>query len=256
MKHSEKAFTLVELAIVLVIIGLLTGGVLAGRELIVQAQLNALITEQKNYVRAYTTFRLKYNAVPGDMRNAYQIWGDDCGTDTTDEDGCNGNGDGIILEGLGNEYVKVWEHLSRSQLIAGTFDGSGASEGGFIRISSDNIPASRISGSYWNLSRQGCEGCGYGNPSYDSTNTTMLTLGSLDSNSDPMWLFPSTELTIENAFNIDKKMDDGRSLTGLVRSSSAQADCTDETNAPGDYYNLEYYGPGTKGMCAPSFILK
>jgi prepilin-type N-terminal cleavage/methylation domain-containing protein len=112
--NKKSGFTLVELAIVIVVIGLLVGGVLQGQELIKQAKLRAVINEQKNFERAVYSFQSKYNALPGDMPNAFQFFGANCGADTTDDSvGCNGDGNGII-EGYypKSEGVKAWEHLS------------------------------------------------------------------------------------------------------------------------------------------------
>ena len=70
-----RAFSLVELSIVLVILGLLTGGILAGQSLIRAAELRAVTTEYQRYVAAVQTFRDKYMALPGDMPNAIAFWG-------------------------------------------------------------------------------------------------------------------------------------------------------------------------------------
>lgn len=75
MAASRSGFSLVELSIVLVILGLLTGGVLGGRALIRAAELRAITQEKEAFVTAVNTFRAKYNALPGDMRNATQFWG-------------------------------------------------------------------------------------------------------------------------------------------------------------------------------------
>ncbi|MEJ0010791.1 MAG: prepilin-type N-terminal cleavage/methylation domain-containing protein [Alphaproteobacteria bacterium] len=64
---GRYAFTLVELAIVLVIIGLLVGGVLVGADLITSAKINATVSDLQSYTTAATTFRDKYNGIPGDL---------------------------------------------------------------------------------------------------------------------------------------------------------------------------------------------
>jgi prepilin-type N-terminal cleavage/methylation domain-containing protein len=66
-KTTEAGFTLVELAIVMIIIGLLIGGVLKGQALIGQAQITATIAQTKAYDAAMTTFRDQYGSIPGDM---------------------------------------------------------------------------------------------------------------------------------------------------------------------------------------------
>ena len=66
-QRSQAGFTLVELAIVMIIIGLLIGGILKGQELIANAQVTATASQIKAYEAAMTTFRDSYDAVPGDM---------------------------------------------------------------------------------------------------------------------------------------------------------------------------------------------
>ena len=66
---TESGFTLVELAIVMIIIGLLIGGILKGQELVESARVTATAAQIKGYGAAINTFRDKYNALPGDMIN-------------------------------------------------------------------------------------------------------------------------------------------------------------------------------------------
>ena len=72
---NKKAFSLVELSIVLVILGLLVGGILSGQSLIRAAQLRSVTADYTRFVTAVNTFRDKYFALPGDMTNAQSVWG-------------------------------------------------------------------------------------------------------------------------------------------------------------------------------------
>jgi prepilin-type N-terminal cleavage/methylation domain-containing protein len=65
--HTRSGFTLIELSIVLVIIGLIAGGVLVGRDLIEAARIRQQITEIEQFKTAVNTFRIKYNGLPGDL---------------------------------------------------------------------------------------------------------------------------------------------------------------------------------------------
>jgi len=66
----KSAFTLIELSIVIVIIGLLAGGVLVGKDLIAYAEMRRFISDYQEYESAYNTFKLKYNCIPGDCVGA------------------------------------------------------------------------------------------------------------------------------------------------------------------------------------------
>lgn len=73
--HVElRGFSLVELSIVLVILGLLTGGILAGQSLIRASELRSVSTELQRYSSAIYSFRDQYMALPGDMLNATSFW--------------------------------------------------------------------------------------------------------------------------------------------------------------------------------------
>lgn len=67
---KPSGFTLIELSIVLVVIGLLVGGVLVGRDLVEIARARALMSQLGQYEVAYNTFRVKYNCIPGDCAKA------------------------------------------------------------------------------------------------------------------------------------------------------------------------------------------
>lgn len=68
--EGQKGFTLVELSIVIVVIGLLIGGVLKGQEMYANAQITATISQVQSYEAATILFYDQYNALPGDMRGA------------------------------------------------------------------------------------------------------------------------------------------------------------------------------------------
>jgi prepilin-type N-terminal cleavage/methylation domain-containing protein len=73
--RNTRGFTLVELSIVLVILGLLAGGVLAGQGLIRAAELRSITTDQQRFLIAIRAFRDQYRSLPGDMPNATLVWG-------------------------------------------------------------------------------------------------------------------------------------------------------------------------------------
>lgn len=69
----NKGFTLVEMSIVMLILALLTGGILIGKEVIHTAELRATLKQLETFNLAYNTFQLKYNCLPGDCSNAYEL---------------------------------------------------------------------------------------------------------------------------------------------------------------------------------------
>ena len=89
--HRTYAFTLVELSIVLVIIGLVAGGILVGRDLIYAANVRAQITQIEQLETAINTFKTKYNCIPGDCANAADYFTSFQGFTVY-----NGNGDGQV----------------------------------------------------------------------------------------------------------------------------------------------------------------
>src|SRR5665213_289434 len=68
---SNLGFTLIELSIVLVIIGLIVGGILVGQDLIKAAEVRAQISQIEKYNQAVNTFRAKFGGLPGDLPAVY-----------------------------------------------------------------------------------------------------------------------------------------------------------------------------------------
>ena len=138
---SSFAFSLVELSIVLVILGLLVGSVLSGQALVRAAELRSVTTDYQRYTTAIRTFRDKYFALPGDMNNATTIW-----TGTT-----NGNADGMVGQtgcgALQTENVSAWQQLAYANLIAGSY--TETSPVYSPHLPNVNIPGSKIASAGW-----------------------------------------------------------------------------------------------------------
>ena len=154
MKRTQRGFTLVEIAIVLVIIGLLLGGILKGQEMITQAKIKNSVADFSGISAAYYGYQDRYRAIPGDDTGATRWAGATAG---------NGNG---VLAGLYNSQTNTdesrmwWDHLRRAGFVAGsgfqqpfnaftgmigvqTGDGAGGTAlGGFagLMVCSANVP--------------------------------------------------------------------------------------------------------------------
>jgi prepilin-type N-terminal cleavage/methylation domain-containing protein len=123
MRQQQKGFTLVEIAIVLVIIGLLLGGILKGQELINSARVRNLADSTTGIQAAYFGFIDRYRRVPGDwdVTTAGQAIG---GTILT-----GGNNNGRLDNSASwAEPNALWEHLSKAGFINGSYNGGGGNE--------------------------------------------------------------------------------------------------------------------------------
>jgi prepilin-type N-terminal cleavage/methylation domain-containing protein len=110
--NRQQGFTLIEIAIVLVIIGLLLGGVLKGQELITSARVRNLIALQDGVKAAYFGFLDRYRALPGDYSQAQA---NIPGCASCQQGDNNGRIDGAA------EPISAWEHLSKGGFITGSY---------------------------------------------------------------------------------------------------------------------------------------
>ena len=120
MRSQQSRFTLVEIAIVLVIIGLLLGGILKGQELINSAKVNALANDFRTIPTYIYAFQDKFKALPGDDSAAdTHVNG---ATKATTPAGSLGNGviDGNWYSGTNtDESFLFWQHVRLANLAAG-----------------------------------------------------------------------------------------------------------------------------------------
>lgn len=232
--RSQSAFSLVELSIVLVILGLLVGGVLSGQSLIRAAEWRNLSAQMSNYRTATYTFRDKYFALPGDMNNAVAFWGAQAGSPTavgldatcsavttaaTGTATCNGNGDGkmgstITAEAAEqrHERYRAWHHLQNAGLIEGGF--SGVFDVGVYSPLTKMDSSARVSVLFMQPSTS---------TTYFTTNVgNMYHVGRYASGSSTLGAFA----TPTEVWNIDTKLDDGKPDTGIVLSMRSTSTIT------------------------------
>jgi len=210
--HKQSGFTLVELAIVMIIIGLLIGGILKGQELIANAQLTATVAQIKGLDGALSTFRDKYSTLPGDMRSPSTRLRDctaiPCST--------AGNSNGRIDEpttlgtavGVGDEGLIAFTHMAAADLI------SGVDINGFAAFGSA-LPEAKIGGGFWigftaNGNAQGVTGMRPGHYLVLNGLVASVSAGA------------TSGITATQAAQIDRKMDDGRADAGDVQATGSQ----------------------------------
>lgn len=232
--QHRAAFTLIELSIVLVIIGLIVGGILVGRDLIDAARIRATISQVEKYKTAVNTFKLKYNGMPGDITQsqatAYGLLpasrpGDGGGTvihgDEYIEDEQGMSYYAFAL--LSYEHLLFWQDLSSANLIDGSF--SSATDGSPAGITygtlTSYIPPARMDGAYWFVYSVGRN---YSDPGIRApVGNYYALIGISGINND---FAPSLNighrygLSPIQAYSIDVKTDDGRPDTGRVMGSN------------------------------------
>ncbi len=212
---KNQGFSLVELSIVLVILGLLVGGILAGQSLIRAAELRSVTTEYQRYIAAVNAFRDKYFAIPGDMKNAQSFWGianvtaTDCVTTVgTGTQTCNGNGDGLLLLSTGSdELFRFWQHLSNAGLIEGSYTGTSTSQ---TAVLGTNVPRSRVSNAGWGANNSAVVGANA--IAFEMDYGNLLRMGG----EAPGTPIGAAVLKPEELWNIDTKLDDGKPGRGKL----------------------------------------
>jgi prepilin-type N-terminal cleavage/methylation domain-containing protein len=240
--RSNFAFSLIELSIVLVILGLLTGGILAGQSLIHAAELRSVATQHDRYVAAIHAFRDKYFALPGDMTNATSFWGAaavpaSCATTQgTGTQTCDGDGDGKV--GLAAplsakpECYRFWQHLANAGLIEGQYSGIVGTQ-----TDNRNAPSGKVAQAVWYTQYLGTVN-GTGSVTFfDGPYDHVLFYGIGSGNTG----WPTLQVfSAEDMWNIDTKLDDGKPALGKV------------VVAAGDDYELADFTTAVDGDSNPA----
>jgi prepilin-type N-terminal cleavage/methylation domain-containing protein len=205
--NRNKGFTLIEMAMVLMVIGLLIIGITQGSTLLNSSKRNKVITDLKEFKVAWEQFGLKYDAYPGDFISATSVWN---GTQ-------NGNGDGTINLGAPtyDEAYLAWQHFSLAELIKGTYIGTNSGVGVDALNHGVNIPATPYGGlSAYNILRSTAAA---------SLDLLHIRAGANATATDTLLttrIIPQDDTTL-----IDTKIDDDNIATGMMNGDCVSNVC-------------------------------
>ncbi len=213
-QQKQAGFTLVELAIVMIIIGLLIAGVLKGQQLIANARVTSTVAQVKGIDGATSTFRDMYNGIPGDLANAATRLKNCAGSPI-----CNaaaGDGNGQIgtapTAASGTEARAFFPQLSLADLLTGI--NTAAATGSCATIGNCYPEAKTANGG---ALKPGYFGGGALGPAANTNAAagTYLTLMTLPE-AAVTTAAGAQALTPNQAQRIDTKIDDGLANTGSV----------------------------------------
>jgi hypothetical protein len=254
----KNGFTLVEMSVILIIIGLIIGGIVLGRELLREAELRSVMSDSEKIQSAIYSFQKKYDYLPGDFPRAESYWGQDnasCPVVATNVipkvATCNGDGNGKINTPAGGhvcagvtalsyeqEPYRLWQHLSDAGMFPGFYtgvQGSGTS-GVLYGMVGINIPQSSK-----------LDKVGFQLMNFDGVSTTIGWLTSVrfsnvlfigrEDNVGPSGT-PCLEPTQPfvspaEAYDLDKKIDDGLPGSGNLRVYSDNSLLCADNATPG-----------------------
>lgn len=260
--RSRGAFSLIELSIVLVIMGLLIAGVSAGSSLIKGAELRAVVSQSENFKVGVASYYSSRGKLPGDDPHP------DGGT-ATNKFGGNSNGliqyvakrtsDNVLLP----EGVNAWKHLADRGIINGNFEGVAASGGasggdaadgaaaaaassGSIVLDDKTVPSAKKKGGVWVFDTIEEAISSKGKRSYIFL--INKTASDLDGSADTQTVLKAAKkgvLPATDAASLDEKYDDGKQTLGSIRTYGAATDTT-----------CDYTGSSANtALCAVAFKL-
>lgn len=190
--NKQRGFTLIEIAIVLLIIGLLLGGVMKGQSMINSARVRSLANDLTGIEAAWISFQDRYRSIPGDYAKAKTH---------IDEQAEPGNSNAIVDDGL--EMGSVWQHLSSAGFISGAYTGGSLSAQGQADCTEAICPSNPFNGFYKISNSSNAMG--------SDVNSHELSTGG--------------NIPVEVMYELDLKIDDGNPETGRLRAFDAAGEC-------------------------------
>ena len=269
--NGESGFTLIELSIVLVIIGLIVGGILVGQDLIKAAEIRATVGQIEKYNASVNTFRTKYNAIPGDITSAnataFGLFSETTlagGAGHQDGNGLLEGGSAAATVPIG-ETLSFWRHLSDANLIDGNFGNSANAAlvvttgvvTSTVTVPNQTLPPTKTTPTNSFVV-------------YSASGINYFQIIPVQTITTSAYTYNTVGLTPIQAYNMDIKLDDGMPVTGIVLAKaitsingnpSAQAATTAAYclmgdavgTATTDTYNRVPATGGNDGSCALRF---
>lgn len=232
--HRKSAFTLIELSVVLIGIGLLVGGVLVGKTLLEAATLRSVISEQEKVKLAITTFKLKYNCLPGDCSRATSYF-----PGVVNGDGNSRISTASIPSTSARESQLVWKELALARYIEGSYTGQLGTSG------QDKVYEGAELNSYPTIYAKNAGYSAEFQPlDFNRINSNYLVLQANNTvGGDPSGL--AIFISAQHTSRIDSKIDDGKPGLGKVLG---QGGCLTNYTCPGypsNCHNMWAWGAGT-----------
>ncbi len=191
-RKAQRGFTLIEIAIVLLIIGLLLGGVMKGQSMINSARVRSLANDLSGIEAAWISFQDRYQSIPGDYSHAA----------THIAEGVDGGNANAQIDSV-EEAGAVWQHLSAAGFISGSYNGAAVSSITDTTCIAATCPSNPFNG-FYKIS--------------NSSN-------SLGSDIDSHELSTGGNIPVEVMYELDLKIDDGNPETGRLRAFEGLNGC-------------------------------
>lgn len=218
-KRRQNGFTLVELAIVLIIAALIIGGALAGQNLVRASELRSVATERDQLRMAVNSFYDRYRGIPGDVKNFTNYFAT----------AANGNGNGQVDY---DERLLYWQQLSASGLVDGAYTGTLSGASAFVP--GTNIPLTDSGSNGWSIY------VSWWQNTLDGQSYTLQILSNTEAYAEAtspgnpqVAVMPKGDFLPSEAWNIDTKIDDGSPVKGEMIAYSAGEKFTDPYDGRG-----------------------
>lgn len=209
---GQRGFTLIEMSIVLVIIGLIIGGILKGQEIIESSRQKNLITQLDSVKSAVNTFADKFNALPGDYSLADTRINSALSAALGDDSGVTGTTTHTVSSvGNASEQLHFWNHLAAAELVSGTsLLGTSATFGDGSALPATAVPGTGMTVVYATHSTGS-----------NDRQTHWVRIHKVPGSTTVVDNTTHGALSGKRAFEVDLKLDDGRPQDGTMRSPSA-----------------------------------